>query len=359
MVNRFGKSHWVWAAGVSMLIQWIAATTALSQYPQIEYDSGTEDYLADILHKPLYTGRYPMNRAKGQGFGSDLPPMLPWYFKMKYAWAPNLSEKITNPGKFYGSDGLFNPQRPRPMLYPDPMETFDRIELSPIVPRLIKPEYFQEFHPDEGVETGEPLFDIPELVLELPEDRTDREPPFLNQSDQPIQFQEQPEPAQNAERTRFDRSDSTDPSPDRVNGNASLYWSQRLRNAPNQSRKNSPVQILYAQGTQALENRNYRSAYLTFQRLVDMQPNSIHSQFRYGLTCFYLNKYAEAEQAIRKAFEMSNQKQFPYPSLWDLNLHRHDFSREYKKLNRYALDHPDDTAAHELLRFIYASSRTD
>ncbi len=111
----------------------------------------------------------------------------------------------------------------------------------------------------------------------------------------------------------------------------------------------SPAQVLYNSGVTSFAQRNYIVAGQTFEKLVQMAPQSVYAQFAYALSQFFSTEYKNSLTALRTSFELAQTKKVSLPKLWQLSANPIDFRFHYQKLARYVNRNPQDHEASELL----------
>lgn len=111
----------------------------------------------------------------------------------------------------------------------------------------------------------------------------------------------------------------------------------------------SPIQMLYDQGSRALEQRSYSKARTTFETVLNHSPDSAFTQFAYGLSAFYSGDYTEALWGMQKSYDLAQRQNIPAIALWQTPIHAKDFLSHYNKLVRYVEQNPNNQATKELL----------
>ncbi len=121
---------------------------------------------------------------------------------------------------------------------------------------------------------------------------------------------------------------------------------------PHEPVHQSPAQILYRNGIDSFARRNYLVARQSFEKLVDMAPDSLYAQFAYGISQFLSANYRISLDAIQRSIALAGQKKIPLPPLWQLNVHPNDIRYHYRKLERYVEQNPNDRDASALMMIL-------
>jgi hypothetical protein len=111
----------------------------------------------------------------------------------------------------------------------------------------------------------------------------------------------------------------------------------------------SPSQILFNQGVNSLQSRNYTEARDIFRQLAKMKPESVPLQFRYGLSSFLSGDYRESVVAINQSFESANRYKTVTPSLSRVPIDQNDYKFHKQKLHKHINQNPNDVDATSLL----------
>lgn len=114
----------------------------------------------------------------------------------------------------------------------------------------------------------------------------------------------------------------------------------------------SPAQIIYQRGIDSFARRNYLVARQSFEKLVEMAPDSLYAQFAYGISQFLSANYRISLDAIQRSIALAEQKEIPLPPLWQLNINPSDIRFHFRKLGRYVEQNPNDPDASTLLRIL-------
>jgi hypothetical protein len=288
--------------------------------------------------------------------GLPLYFMLP-YIKLTYIGAPGLEDRMTNPAKYryrkkidhyLAHKKLYNLPLPisKPMIYPDPL-TMNTGQNNPLpAPQILNSNLFEDLRYKENKNDTTPeivVDDFNQNIME-PEISDDDSRRIMNNA----------ESSKNQQSNRVNNQDVMNDlsrSFDLIN--------RRVNSKANLSNKQSQPQQFFQQGNQALENGNYLAARNNYKQLLNIQPDSAHAQFNYGVANFFVHNYSTAEQSIRKGLMMAKEKGVPYPSIWDLNIDSNRFHWEYKKLNEYIYKNPKDIHAITLMKLLYKSTKTN
>ncbi len=151
-----------------------------------------------------------------------------------------------------------------------------------------------------------------------------------------------------------DSTNTVSPQNNDINQTTNGYSPQPIQRPPETSNPPAPVhlspaQLLYKQGLQSFAQRNYTKAGQTFQNLVKMNPGAPYVQFGHGLSLFYSGNYNDSLQAFQTSIDLSRQKAMQQPTLWQMYTQPNDFRYHFKKLAKYAEQHPKNESAKELL----------
>lgn len=111
----------------------------------------------------------------------------------------------------------------------------------------------------------------------------------------------------------------------------------------------APSQLIFNQGMEALNQRNYRKAKLIFDRLEKLDPDSGEIKVVLGAVLFALGEYKEAKHAIQTGVVMARKNNEKLPKFDELFNHPVDFRILKSKLARYVENNPTDNDATTLL----------
>ncbi len=111
----------------------------------------------------------------------------------------------------------------------------------------------------------------------------------------------------------------------------------------------SPSQLIFNEGMDALNKRNYRKAKLIFARLEKLDPDNGEIKVVLGTVLFALGEYKKAKQAIQTGVGIARNNDEKLPKFEELFNHPVDFRILKSKLARYVENNPTDSDATTLL----------